>query len=156
MGSLGAIMYGLAIQVCVAPLPQLQKLEGKPYKTALQTSLLCFVLSIPHPPPILTLQICPVWKCEFKSLSTHSADFYAAAKLVLDMFMLRVWCKRGLFCIAVWKCPPTPFSKMGKRPSISVKLLKSYSLQKMLNLLNQNWTFSEKAGIFFSGKMLYC
>lgn len=64
------------------------------------------------------------------------ADFYAAAKLVLDMFMLRVWCKQGLFCIAVWKRPTHPFLKMGKWPNISVNLLKSYSLQKTFSVLN--------------------
>lgn len=58
------------MQVCVAPLPQLQQLEGKPYSTVLQTSEVCLVLSIPHLPPIQTLQICPIWKQEFKSLST--------------------------------------------------------------------------------------
>lgn len=137
------------MQVCVAPLPQLQMLKGKPYKTELQTSEVCLVLSIPHLPPVLTLQICPVWKYEFKNLSTFSADFYTAAKFTHDMFMLKVWCKRGLFCIAIWKCPIPSFSKMGRRPNISVKLLKSYSLQKTLNLLKQNGTFAERAGIFF-------
>lgn len=125
-------MYHAGLCGTSPPAPQV---GGETIQDSIRASAVCLFLSIRHPPPIPTLQICPVRKHEFKSLSTLSL-LTSLQPLSLCLICLRSgFGVNGAYFHSCLKM--TSLFKIGKSPNISGKLLKPYSLRKALNLLNK-------------------